>query len=166
MGLVLLFSMAVFFLVEWLSPSFLTDPRQFMTTRSTGVALAGVALLTADVLLPVPSSLVMIAHGALFGVVLGTLLSLGGSLGAALTGFLAGRRGGPLLARVVPPEERVRADRLLARWGVFALMVTRPVPLLAETTAIMAGASTIGWGAVILASLVGSLLGVMNSVLP
>ncbi len=40
--------------------------------RASGVvaALVGVGLLVADVVLPVPSSVVMLAHGALFGVVL------------------------------------------------------------------------------------------------
>ncbi len=81
----------------------------------------GVGLLIADVLLPVPSSIVMIAHGALFGVVYGTLLSLIGGTGATLVGFALGRRGGPLLARVVSREERTRADCLLRRWGALAI---------------------------------------------
>jgi uncharacterized membrane protein YdjX (TVP38/TMEM64 family) len=105
----------------------------------------------------VPSSTLMIAHGALFGVVGGTLLSLAGSMGAAVVGFALGRRGGALLARFVPYEERARADRMLARWGALAIVITRPVPLLAETVTIMAGASPLGWGWATLAALVGSL---------
>jgi uncharacterized membrane protein YdjX (TVP38/TMEM64 family) len=38
-----------------------------------------------------------------------------------------------------------------------AVVITRPVPLLAETTAILAGASPLGWWRVSLATLVGSL---------
>ena len=38
-------------------------------------ALLGTGLLVADVVLPRPSSVVMVAHGALFSVVGGTLLS-------------------------------------------------------------------------------------------
>ena len=37
------------------------------------------------------------------------------------------------------------------------MVVTRPVPLLAETVAIMTGASPLGWGRMALASFVGSL---------
>ena len=55
------------------------------------------------------------------------------------------------------PAERARADELLARWGALAIIVTRPVPLLAETVAIMAGASPMSWTSVTLASLAGSL---------
>jgi uncharacterized membrane protein YdjX (TVP38/TMEM64 family) len=115
--------------VEALGIPLLTDPTPWMQHRGVLAAVVGVTLLIADVLLPVPSSLVMVAHGALFGVVLGTLLSLLGSIGAALFGFAIGRRGGKLLERVVTPAERVRADKMLARWGTLAVIVTRPVPL-------------------------------------
>jgi len=72
-------------------------------------------------------------------------------------GFAIGRRGGALLERVVTPAERARASSILARWGTLAIIVTRPVPLLAETVAIMAGASSMRWRALIVASLAGSL---------
>jgi uncharacterized membrane protein YdjX (TVP38/TMEM64 family) len=147
----------LFLIVEALGVPLLTDPTPWMKHGGILTASLGVGLLIADVLLPVPSSLVMVAHGALFGVVVGTLLSLLGSVGAALFGFAIGRRGGRLLARVVSPEESARANHLLERWGALAIVVTRPIPLLAETVAIMAGVSPMSWSRVALASLVGSL---------
>ncbi len=149
--------LALFGLAEWLRVPLLTNPDPWLARGGWIAAAVGFGLLVADVLLPVPASLVMIAHGALFGVVGGTLLSLAGSLGAALFGFSLGRRGGPLLARLVPEEERRRADALLQRWGDLAVIVTRPVPILAETLSILAGASRMGWGTMILATLAGSL---------
>lgn len=146
-----------YFLVESLGVPQLVDPTPWMNRGGAFAASLGAGLLIADVLLPVPSSLVMIAHGALFGVVIGTLLSLFGSVGAALFGFALGRRGGKFLDRVVTQEGRARADRLSDRWGALAIVVTRPFPLLAETMAIMAGASSLGWGTITLASLAGSL---------
>src|SRR5215210_5921114 len=124
-----------FLLVEVTDVRLLNDPSPWLSSPGTLTALLGSGLLVADVVLPVPSSVVMVAHGALFGVVGGTLLSVGGSTGAALIGFSLGRRGGPLLARLVSPEERARADHILSRWGTLAIVVTRPVPLLAETVA-------------------------------
>lgn len=153
----LAFFLGVFFLVEALGVPLLVDPTPWLKERSTWAAALGVGLLIADVLLPVPSSLVMVAHGALFGVFLGTLLSLLGSTGAALFGFWIGRRGGRLLERLVTEGERERANRLLERWGMLAIVVTRPIPLLAETVAIMAGASPLGWGRTALAAVAGSL---------
>jgi membrane protein DedA with SNARE-associated domain len=68
-----------------------------------------------------------------------------------------GRRSTRLLERLVSPDEKARADQLLQRYGALAVVVTRPIPLLAETTAIMAGASPLGWGKMLGATLAGSL---------
>ena len=157
MGVMIAFFLFLFFVTEALGLPLLTDPTPWLSRGNALAALVGVGLLVADVVLPVPSSLVMVAHGALFGVVGGTLLSLLGSVGAAVFGFAIGRRGGRLLERLVTPAERERADQLLKRWGALAVIVTRPVPVLAETVAIMAGTSSLGWGRMTLAALVGSL---------
>lgn len=156
-GVICLVFLALFLLVEVLQPALMPDLAGLMNTRSISVALTGIFLLVIDALLPVPSSLVMIAHGALFGVFVGTILSLTGSLGAALLSFWLGRRGQALLRRFVSPEEQQRANQLLAEWGWLAIIMTRPIPLLAETTAVMAGASTMKWRTLLLASLAGSL---------
>jgi uncharacterized membrane protein YdjX (TVP38/TMEM64 family) len=158
MSSMIAFFLALFFVVEALGVPLLADPTPWMQHGGMLAAALGVGLLIADVLLPVPSSLVMVAHGALFGVWIGTFLSLLGSVGAALFGFAIGRRGGKLLERIVSPAERKRADHILARWGALVIVATRPIPLLAETVAIMAGASSsLGWGRMALAALVGSL---------
>jgi len=151
------FFLVSFLVVKVIDVPLLKDPSTWLGGASMLTALLGIGLLAADVILPVPSSVVMVANGALFGVIGGTLLSVGGSTGAALIGFSIGRRGGPLMARLVPPKERARADHLLSRWGGLAMVVTRPVPLLAETVAIMAGTSPLGWRQAALASFVGSL---------
>jgi uncharacterized membrane protein YdjX (TVP38/TMEM64 family) len=151
----------LFLLSEALGIPLLTDPTPVLERGGVLGALVGVGLLVVDVALPVPSSLVMVTHGALFGVAIGTLLSLVGSTGAALVGFAIGRRGGPLLARLVSANERGRANRLLTRWGMLAIIVTRPVPLLAETTAVVVGSSPLGWGRMALAALAGSFPGAL-----
>ena len=160
--------LALFLLVEACDITLLKEPSVWLEQPGVLAGFAGVCLLVADVVLPVPSSLIMIAHGALFGVAFGTLLSLVGSSGATLVAFAIGRRGGPLLARLVPVEEQVQSDRvdhrqpvlddrLLTRWGMLAIIVTRPVPLLAETTAVVVGTSRLGWSRATLAALAGSL---------
>jgi len=156
-GLMMLTFLALFGLAEWLHVPLLTDPDPWMSHAGWAAALIGIGLLIADVLLPVPASLVMIAHGALFGVVWGTVLSLLGALGAGAFGFWLGRRGGPLVDRLVSADERRRADALLRAWGDLAVVVTRPVPILAETLAILAGTSPMTWPRMLAATLGGSL---------
>jgi uncharacterized membrane protein YdjX (TVP38/TMEM64 family) len=149
--------LTLFTVVELAGIHFLQDPSTYLGRGGVYAAALSVALLTADVFLPVPSSVIMIGNGALFGVVPGAALSLVGSLGAALLGFAIGRRSDRLIARLVTPAEKARADELLARWGALAVVITRPLPLLAETVAILAGASPLGWGKLCLATIGGAL---------
>lgn len=155
-GMIALF-LLLFGVVELLEIDLLRDPSARLEHGGIGAAAFGVALLIADVLVPVPAALVMIANGALFGVALGTALSMLGSLGATAFGFWLGRRGGPWLDRLMSAEERRRGDALLDRFGVLAVVVTRPVPVLAETVAILAGTSPMRWGRLMLAAGAGSL---------
>jgi 3-dehydroquinate synthase len=149
--------LALFFLFEALQVPLFTDPSGIIGKGGTTAALVGVGLLVIDVFLPVPSSFVMVAHGALFGVWFGTLLSMFGQMGAALLGSAVGRAGGPLMERMVSPDEKARADRFVRRWGALAIVISRPIPLFAETVAILAGASRVPWLLVAVSAAAGSL---------
>lgn len=149
--------LVLFLAVEALGIPLLAEPAP-LGGRTRGVAaVLGVTLLVVDIALPVPSSLVMITHGALFGVVVGTLLSVVGSLGSFGVGFALGRRGEPVVRRLVPEDERRRADRFVLRWGLVGVVLSRPVPLLAETVSLVAGASPLPWRAALGAAALGCL---------
>ena len=124
-----------FLVAEQLHIPLLQAPADYLSGGGPSAALLGVGLLVADVALPVPSSLVMITLGASYGFALAVLLAWIGSVGATMTGFWIGRRA----RRAVPSPPRV--DRLLSRWGVLAVGLTRPIPVLAETVAVVAGTS-------------------------
>jgi uncharacterized membrane protein YdjX (TVP38/TMEM64 family) len=126
-------------------------------SAGVGAALASFALLAADVVLPLPSSALMVANGALFGVVAGAALSFAGSMAAALLGFALGRRGSAVVARVVPPEARDRAATAFARRGSAAVILTRPVPVIAEATVILAGSAGMPLRKLAAAAAIGSL---------
>jgi uncharacterized membrane protein YdjX (TVP38/TMEM64 family) len=135
-----------------------SDPTPVMRAGRPLAAIAGVLLLIADVFLPVPSILVMVANGALFGVAGGSLLSLAGCVGAALMGFAVGRAGNDRIRKFVTPREHERAGALLQRWGAIAIAVSRPIPVIAETVAILAGSSPLSWGQVLVAAIAGSVV--------
>jgi uncharacterized membrane protein YdjX (TVP38/TMEM64 family) len=149
-------ALLLFGLAEWAAVPVLTDPLPAMRSAGVATALLGLGLLTADVFLPVPSSVVMVAHGALFGLVPGAALSLLGGVSAALVGFALGRRGRGLLERVTTPAQRAEADRLLTRWGPWAVVSTRAVPVLAETVAVLAGTSPMRWSVLVCAGAAGT----------
>lgn len=144
-GATLTFFLVVFLVAGALAVAVLDDPTPWLARADVLGGAIGTALLIADVVLPVPSSVIMVAHGALFGVAVGAALSLVGSVGATMVGYALGRWAGPPVLRSVCSEaERARADRLVRRWGVLAVAASRPVPLLAETVAVAAGASSLG----------------------
>lgn len=158
LALTALLFLALFGLAGWVEIDLLEDPKPFLDAAGLfGAALIGIGLLVADVLLPVPASLLMIAHGSLFGLPLGGLVNLAGGLLASAFGFSLGRRSGPWLRRHVSAEESRAADALLARWGDLAIVATRPIPILSETMALFAGTTRLGWKRFLLASLLGYL---------
>jgi uncharacterized membrane protein YdjX (TVP38/TMEM64 family) len=101
-----------------------------------------VLLLASDVLLPVPSSFISAGAVALLGALSGgAAVALGMTLGGWL-GYGLGRWGGePLAARVAGQAELARARGLMARHGTWLLLVCRGVPVLAEASTLLAGAS-------------------------
>lgn len=152
----------LFLVAQAFAGRYVDDPEPWLAGGGPAAAGVGLGLLVTDVVLPVPSSLVMVAHGAVFGFALGAGLSLSGAVGAALAGYGLGRWAGPpTLRRVCPPAERERAADLVRRWGVLAVVASRPVPLLAETVALVAGAERLGALRTAGASVVGALPGAL-----
>lgn len=109
-------------------------------TPSVALAFVLVALLAGDLVLPVPSSLVAVGAGAVFGAVAGTVLvAVGLSLGAWV-GYELGRSAGRAgVARWVDDAQRERLEAFAAKRGLALLVALRAVPVLAEASVVVAG---------------------------
>ncbi len=105
------------------------------------LAALEVGVLAADILLPVPSSLVATLGGSALGVAAGTACAwLGMTLGAA-AGWAAGRAaGGRALARI-DAADLAALERQERRLGPAFVVLTRPLPLVAEAAALLCGAT-------------------------
>ncbi len=132
---------------------------EWMTKAGWKGALMGMALLMGDVVLPVPSSVVMTLHGVGYGVVWGTVYSTAGSLGCAWIGFALGRLlGGKAVDQVGASEEDVSfAKKFFDRFGPYAIMLSRPVPIFAEVMTCLAGMEGLSWKTFSGAALCGAL---------
>jgi membrane protein DedA with SNARE-associated domain len=61
---------------------------------------------------------------------------------AAWLGYALGHLGGePLVTRLAGPSELERASRMMERYGSWVLLVCRGVPVLAEASTLLAGAT-------------------------
>jgi uncharacterized membrane protein YdjX (TVP38/TMEM64 family) len=132
------------------------DPAFLLGQEKWAAGVIGLALLLVDVIAPVPSSVVMLVNGMLFGVGLGTVLSLAGGVGAAGLGFWIGRRG-EAGKRWLGEIAFTRAQRFFLRYGIMAVVVSRPVPILAEAVSILAGLSGMSPARFFLAAFIGLL---------
>lgn len=107
--------------------------------------LAG--LLAVDVLLPIPSSLVSTSAGFLLGFAAGTLASLAGMTVSCLAAYALGLLGGrPLCLRLIGASELAQLEHFNRRFGIWMIIVTRPVPVLADASTLCAGMGRMPFG--------------------
>jgi uncharacterized membrane protein YdjX (TVP38/TMEM64 family) len=128
-------------------------------TTQWAVAWIGIALLVLDVLLPVPSSVVSMSLCFLLGPLWGGLAVLVGMVGAFAAGFWLGQ---------LIPTSRIRSWVGAQTWDAVAstsqtsslwwIAVSRPLPVLAEVTSVMAGSLRVPFGASFAAAALSSLL--------
>jgi uncharacterized membrane protein YdjX (TVP38/TMEM64 family) len=130
---------------------------RWATEPGAGAAAVVAGLLAIDVLLPVPSSLVMVASGALFGVGWGAAIALAGSLGGEWLGFeIAKRWGRPAARRLVGDVDFDALTTLMSRHGAPLVAVTRPLPIAMETFSVIAGLAGMPRATFLGASLLGT----------
>lgn len=130
---------------------------QWAADPGLGTAALVFGLLTVDIILPVPSSLVMVASGSLLGVMWGSVVALAGSLCGQWLGYELARRYGQAAAeRLVGPGELDRMGTLMARHGAVAVVVTRALPIVLETVSVVAGLAAMRRSTFLLAALAGT----------
>lgn len=112
--------------------------RPFLTASVLG------GLLASDILLPIPSSIVSTGCGILLGTAAGTITSLAGMIISCITGYWLGRAfGRPAAIRLVGGKDIEKFEEVSRRFGIWALVIARPVPVLAEVSILFAGISRV-----------------------
>jgi len=139
LGISIFIVLLTFGLAVTLEIPFLVNPQYLMEQNSLWTAVLASGLLALDIFLPVPSSIIMISSGHLFGVAAGALVSFIGMMISCAIGYYIGRLSGKLWLKEDSPNYK-RSQEILAKWGEFALILTRPVPVLSESVIILAGA--------------------------
>lgn len=154
--MLMLTMLLLFFVGQALQLPFLAEDTAFLLGQEKWVAgLAGVGLLVVDVVAPVPSSIVMLVNGMLFGAVWGTLLSVAGGAGATWIGFWIGNRSESVGRRRLGERALIQANAFFQKHGMLAVIVSRPIPILAEAVTIIAGMSKMPAQKFFLAALLG-----------
>jgi uncharacterized membrane protein YdjX (TVP38/TMEM64 family) len=102
--------------------------------------LVGIALIVSDLVLPVPSTAVIAGLGMLYGPIVGGLIGGIGSMLAGLVAYAGGRwLGRPALRLFVGDADLEKLSRFFARHGLWAIALSRWMPLLPEALCCLAG---------------------------
>lgn len=140
---------------------FVTDHITALRDQSGTATLVGVViggLLAGDLFLPVPSSIVMTLSGFFLGTWLGAAVSFAGAMCSALLGFgLCRWFGQKAFSRLIGPDDTTRVTRFLERYGSWAIILSRSVPMLTEVMSCLAGLSLMSWREFIALSAAGTL---------
>ena len=107
--------------------------------RPAVLAALEIGVLAADILLPVPSSMVATLGGAEFGILLGTLCAFLGMTAGSLAGWSLGKAAGSRPLARLDIADREALIRRQQRLGPLVVVLTRPLPLVAEAVALAAG---------------------------
>lgn len=103
-------------------------------------------MLSLDVFLPVPSSLVNTLAGAKLGLFAGGAVCFAGLTVGAAFGFGLAKLAGPALQRRWMAEADVQnLQKFADNWGVVTLVVTRALPILAEAAVVLLGVQGLSW---------------------
>ncbi len=117
---------------------------------------AGMGVIIADFLLPMPSTPALVGLGIIYGPLVGGLIggaaaTIGGLLAFGLTRSL-GRRGALFL---VGERDLMRAQRFYERWGIYAVVLGRAIGGPAEWLVLIAGISDMAFLRVLGALIIG-----------
>ena len=154
-----IFFLLLFGLVEALDIQFLKDPSYLQETSGGIAALLSVLLLASDILFPVPGSVIMIGNGALFGLWLGTLLSVIGGVISSCIGYIIGKYTEGMAKKIIGQDGFSKANQSFEKWDYLLLIISRPVPLVSETCSILAGVAKIPFHKMVLYSILGYIPG-------
>jgi uncharacterized membrane protein YdjX (TVP38/TMEM64 family) len=105
-----------------------------------------IGLLSSDIVLPIPSSLVATFAGIHMGGVLGTLACWTGmNIGCIVAFALARRYGSKFVERFSKPQELERVRSVSDRYGPFVLVLMRGAPVFAEASVRFVGLHKLTW---------------------
>ncbi|HEY0678185.1 MAG TPA: VTT domain-containing protein [Chitinophagaceae bacterium] len=121
-------------------------------------AIFSFGVLVSDIVLPVPSSLVMILNGKVLGIAGGAIISLVASQLASLIGFYMGRKASPVADRIFSLADKEKSNRLFGRYGKMAIVISKALPVISEAMSIIAGTTSTTFKEFFIFSLAGNFI--------
>jgi uncharacterized membrane protein YdjX (TVP38/TMEM64 family) len=118
----------------------------------------GIALIWADLVLPIPQTAVIAALGIIYGTVVGGLLGSAALISSGILGYALMRTSARrFVDRLVGPRFRTKTESLFDRSGAWAIVLTRSLPYsVPEAIVFLAGLAGMPMGKFTMALTLGS----------
>ena len=116
---------------------YFSDVLQSVSAYQVEFAAISFLILASDILLPIPSSIVMYLNGFVLGLTAGALISLGGLLVGAMIGYAIGRFSSKALN--AESTQNQQAEALMRNYGSLAVLMSRGIPILSESVCFVCG---------------------------
>ncbi|MDF1695887.1 MAG: VTT domain-containing protein [Saprospiraceae bacterium] len=124
-----------------------------LKTNPIKFGLVSFLILAADIILPVPSSIILYINGYFLGVLTGTTVSMSGLMVGCLLGYYLGKAG----SKFFQPDRNTKADQILKKYGPSAIFLTRGIPVLSESICFVCGYNRINFKQYLLLNFIGYL---------
>lgn len=132
--------------------------KQWIESARTYAWAVGIALIVADLFLPIPSPPVMAGLGAVYGVFWGGVFATVGSMLAGLLAYGLARWIGIAAARRLASDEELgKFQHFFDTWGGGGIVASRSLPVMPEILTLLAGLAKMHFGRFCFSLALGSL---------
>lgn len=133
----IIFSIALFIYNYFVDPTFLYSiVVNFFVNPIQALGFWGIFLFIGimavqGLIIPIPSEIVLLATGMIWGVYYGGIMGIIGSMAAGMLCFYISKKGGrPLAEKFVGKKAINMADEFIEKYGIWAILISRMVPFI------------------------------------
>jgi len=133
----IIFSIALFIYNYFVDPTFLYSiVLNFFVNPIQALGFWGIFLFIGimavqGLIIPIPSEIVLLATGMIWGVYYGGIMGIIGSMAAGMLCFYISKKGGrPLAEKFVGKKAISMADEFIEKYGIWAILISRMVPFI------------------------------------
>lgn len=116
------------------------------------------AVLSSDIFIPVPSSVVMVLNGKVLGFFFGMLLSTTSGLVSSAIGFYLGRKSESFIDRFFSEKQQKVSSDLFQKYGLAAITLSKALPIISEAVSFLSGTTAISFRKFLWYSFIGHLI--------
>ncbi|MFX1276383.1 MAG: TVP38/TMEM64 family protein [Promethearchaeota archaeon] len=136
-GFLIIFSIFLFIYNYFIDNTFLYNLVRFFVEFIQNLEIWGIfifilVMAIQGLLIPIPSEIVLLSTGMIWGIWGGSIMGIIGSMAAGLLCFYVSKKGGrPIAEKFVGEKAMKMADHFIEKYGIWAIIISRSLPFVA-----------------------------------